>query len=155
MDIMPPFVRNIIFKVFLGKLGKRCNIDYGVYIRYMKQIEIGDDVWINRNSHFFASHSFKDVKISIGNHVAIGPDVHFFAAGHDTSTLELNDTAGSITVGDNVWICGQSVILQGVTIGEGAVIAAGAVVSHDVEPYTIVGGVPAKKIKDRIVKEIN
>lgn len=153
MDIMPPFIRNIIFKLCLGKIGKRCNIDYGVYLRYMKQVEIGDDVWINRNSHFFASHSRKDVKISIGNHVAIGPNVYFFAAGHDTSTLDLKDTAGSITVGDNVWICGDSVILQGVTIGEGAVIAAGAVVSHDVKPFTIVGGVPAKVLKDRIIKQ--
>lgn len=152
MDIMPPFIRDIIFKICLKKIGKRCNIDYGVYMRYMKHIEIGNDVWINRNSQLHASHNHKSVKISIGNHVAIGPNVIFFAAGHDTSTLNLENTAGDIIVSDNVWICGRSVILQGVTIGEGAVVAAGSVVTKNVEPYTIVGGIPAVKIKDRVIK---
>ena len=154
MDIMPPFIRNIIFKVCLKKKGKRGNIDYGVYMRYMNHIELGDDVWINRNSQLYASHNFKEVKISIGNHVAIGPNVCFLAAGHDTSKLSLDDTAADIIVKDHVWICGNSTILHGVTIGEGAVVAAGAVVTKDVEPYTIVGGVPAVKIKDRIITDI-
>ncbi len=151
MNLMPPFIRTIIFKIGLKKKGKRGNIDYGVYMRYMNHIELGDDVWINRNSQLYASHRFKDVKISIGSHVAIGPNVCFFAAGHDTSTLSLDDTAASIIVKDHVWICGNSTILHGVTIGEGAVIAAGSVVTKDVAPYTLVGGVPAVKIKDRII----
>ncbi len=154
MDILPPLARAIIFKIALGKKGKRGNIDYGVYMRYMRSIEVGDDVWINRNSQFYASHHFKNVKISIGNHVTIGPNVCFLAAGHDTSKLGLDDTAADIVVKDHVWICGSSTILQGVTIGEGAVVAAGAVVTKNVEPYTIVGGVPAVKIKDRIITDV-
>lgn len=153
MDIMPPFVRIPIFKLCLKKKGKRGNIDYGVYMRYMDHTELGDDVWINRNAQLYASHAFKDVKISIGNHVAIGPNTCFFAAGHDTSKLGLDDTAANIVVKDYVWIGGNSTILHGVTIGEGAVIAAGAVVTKDVEPYTIVGGVPAVKLKDRVLSE--
>ncbi len=154
MDIMPPFVRTLIFKICLKKKGKRGNIDYGVYMRYMNHIELGDDVSINRNSQFHASHHFKNVKISIGNHVAIGPNVCFLVAGHDTSKLTLDDTAADIVVKDHVWICGNSTVLQGVTIGEGAVVAAGAVVTKDVEPYTIVGGIPAVKIKDRIITDV-
>lgn len=153
MNIMPPFIRTVVFKICLKKKGKRGNIDYGVYMRYMNHIELGDDVWINRNAQLYASHAFKDVKISIGNHVAIGPNVCFFAAGHDTSKLSLDDTAASIYVCDHVWIGGNSTILHGVTIGEGAIVAAGAVVTKDVEPYTIVGGVPAVKIKDRILTD--
>ena len=56
-------------------------------------------------------------------------------------------------VGDYVWIGARSIILQGVTIGEGAVVAAGSVVSKDVAPYTIVAGVPAKVVKQRIIEE--
>lgn len=152
MDIMPPFIRVPIFKLCLKKKGKRGNIDYGVYMRYMKHIELGDDVSINRGTQLYASHFHKNVKISIGNHMAIGPNVCFFTAGHNTSKLGLDDTAASITICDHVWIGGNSTILQGVTIGEGAVVAAGAVVTKNVDPYTIVGGVPAVKIKDR---EIN
>ncbi len=155
MDLLPPFFRRPLFKLLLGRLGKRGNIDYTVYIRYMKQVEIGSDVWINRGCKFFASHAFKDVKIRIGNHVAVGPDCCFFAAGHDMTKMSIPDTAESITVGDHVWIGGRSVILQGVTLGEGAIVAAGSVVTKDVEPYTVVGGIPARKIKDRNVTDRN
>jgi len=58
---------------------------------------------------------------------------------------------GGITVNKNVWIGANSVVLQNVTIGEGAVVASGSVVTKDVEPYTIVGGIPAKFIKKREV----
>lgn len=153
MNVFPPFIRSIVFKMSLKKKGKRGNIDYGVYMRYMNHIEIGNDVWINRNVQLYASHYKKNVKIVIGDHVAIGPSTVFFAAGHDTSSFGLDDTAATITVKDHVWIGGNSTILQGVTIGEGAVVAAGAVVTKDVEPYTIVGGIPAVKIKDRIITD--
>ncbi len=57
-----------------------------------------------------------------------------------------------ITIKDNVWIATDAIILPGVTIGEGAVVAAGAVVSKDVEPWTVVGGNPARFIKKRVLK---
>lgn len=119
----------------------------------MNHVEIGNDNWINKDCKFYASHYSKDVKIILEDHVAVGPNTIFFAAGHDASKLSLPDTAGTIRVCSNVWIGGNSTILQGVTIGEGAVVAAGSVVTRDVEPYTIVAGVPAKKIKDRIIKD--
>ena len=118
MNILPPFARRFIFNILLKKKGKKGHIDYGVYMRYMKHIEIGDNVWINRNSQLYASHAFKNVKISLGNNVAIGPNVVLFAAGHDTTELNLPDTAGDIIVQDYVWIGGNSTILQNVTIGE-------------------------------------
>lgn len=111
MDIMPPFIRIIFFRLCLKKMGRRGNIDYGVYMRYMKHIEIGSDVWINRNVQLYASHYKKDVKIVIGSYVAIGPGTVFFAAGHDTSNLTLDDTAATITVKDHVWIGGNCTIL--------------------------------------------
>ena len=69
--------------------------------------------------------------------------------GHDLNLASTWDNKGDITVGNDVWIGYEAVILAGVTIGDGAIIAARAVVTRDVPPYTIVGGVPAKPIRLR------
>lgn len=124
-------------------------IDYRTYIRYPKKVSIGAGSTINRGCRFYASHYYKDVRIRIGCHVSVAPEVSFCAAGHDYTELTLPDTAGSIIVGDYAWIGARSVILQGVTIGEGAVIAAGSVVTTEVPPYTVAAGVPARIIKKR------
>lgn len=150
-DLFPQSLRNLVFRVLLKEYGHGSTIDYKTYIRYPSHVRIGQGSVINRGCRLFASFHCKDVEISIGNHVAVGPGVYFLAAGHDYSRLDLPDTAGSITVGDYVWIGARSIILQGVTIGEGAVVAAGAVVTRDVPPYTVVAGVPARALKDRVV----
>ena len=67
---------------------------------------------------------------------------------HKRTQARGNLLPGKITVGENVWIGANATILAGVTIGDGAIIAAGAVVTKDVQPNTIVGGVPAKYLKD-------
>ena len=151
--ISPPLIRRFVFAAILGKMDRDSYIDYGTYFRYPRRILIGSHVTINRGCRFYASHFDKSVTISVGDHVAIGPEVCFFVAGHDYSNIDLNDTAKCITVGNNVWIGGRSIILPGVNIGEGAVVAAGAVCTHDVPPYTIVAGVPARVIKQRIMAE--
>lgn len=154
--ILPPILRAPFWNIILGNYGKRVFIDSNVYFRYPSTIHLGDDVSINRGCEFFSSwHDKKQTKISIGNNVRLGPAIRFFAAGHEMDDINLADNSASIYVKDNVWIGGNSTILQGVTIGEGAIIAAGSVVAKTVEPYTVVGGVPAKKIKDRIIKKYN
>lgn len=154
MDLLPQFLRKIVFKLALGKYGilGGTTIDYQTYIRYPSKVSIGSATTINRGCKFYASYHFKDVSIRIGNHVAVGPEVSFFAAGHDYTGLSLPDTAGNIEVGDYVWIGGRSVVLGGVKIGEGAVIGAGSVVTRDIPPYTVAAGVPAKVIKTRELK---
>ena len=129
--------------------GHGTTIDYKIYIRYPSKVSVGAKTTINRSCRFYASHFHKDVHIRIGDHVAVAPKVSFFAAGHGYTELTLPDTAGSITVGDHVWIDARSVILQGVTIGEGAVIAAGSVVAKDIPPHTVVVGIPARVMKAR------
>ena len=150
-ELLPQFVRNPLFKALLKGYGKKSTIDYKTYIRYPAHVKIGSWTTVNRGCRFYASYHDKNVEISIGDHVAVAPHVCFFAAGHDYTKLDLPDTAGSITVGDYAWIGARSVILQGVNIGEGAVVAAGSVVTRDIPPYAVAAGVPARVIKDRVL----
>lgn len=85
----------------------------------------------------------------IGAHVSIAPEVAFLSAEHDPSSADFAGRVAPIEVGDRAWLGFRAVVLPGVRIGEGAVVAAGAVVRQDVPPWTVVGGVPAKPIGER------
>lgn len=150
-DLLPQFLRDIYFRATLKGVGRGSTIDYKTYVRYPSRVTVGENTTINRNCCLLASFHDKDVEITIGNHVAVAPQVYFLAAGHDYTKLNLPDTAASIHVGDYVWIGARSTILQGVTIGEGSIVAAGSVVTKDVPPYAVVAGVPAKVIKYRVI----
>jgi maltose O-acetyltransferase len=88
-------------------------------------------------------------EIETGSDVSIGPEATILTLGHDPQSPSFEDKGGRVIIGDHVWIGYRAVVLPGVTIGEGAVVAAGAVVSRDVEPFTIVGGTPARVIGTR------
>ena len=88
-------------------------------------------------------------KITIGSKVAISREAFICTASHDITKPNRPLVTAPITICDGVWIGARAIILPGVTIGEGAVVAAGAVVTKDVEPFTVVGGNPAKFIKKR------
>lgn len=79
--------------------------------------------------------------------------IFYEAWGHDMSPAEAWDNKGDIVIGNDVWIGYEAVILAGVTIGDGAVIGARAVVTKDVPPYTVAGGVPARPIRKRVSDE--
>ena len=87
--------------------------------------------------------------VEIGSCVSISHRVMLITGGHDVQSKEFCEIRKPIKVCDYVWIGAGATILQGVEIGEGAVVAAGAVVVDDVPPYTVVGGVPARKIDER------
>jgi len=107
-------------------------------------IHVGDDVFINQHCHFMDMGG-----ISIGNEVMIGPKVNLISGGHPLSVTERRRavTVSPIAIGNNVWIGAAATVLQGVTVGDDAVIAAGAVVSRDVPARTMVAGVPARVVK--------
>lgn len=121
-------------------LGKDSSIHMGAFVTGMN-IHIGDNVVINRRVYLDGR-----VGVRLGNNISISPEAYLVSLEHDPNDPHFVTRGGEIVVDDHVWIGVRAVILPGIHIGEGAVIAAGAVVTKDVEPYQIVGGVPAKLI---------
>jgi acetyltransferase-like isoleucine patch superfamily enzyme len=107
-------------------------------------ISVGRNVFINQGCHFSDLGG-----ITIGDDVMIGPKVNLISAGHPVDPAERRNgiVAKPITIGNNVWIGAAATILPGVTIGDNAVVAAGAVVSRSVAASTLVAGVPARVLK--------
>ena len=91
--------------------------------------------------------------LTIEEGAVIGYGAIIWTLNHDYNDIHFCGKGAPVTIGRRAWICSNSIILPGITIGEGAVVASGAVVTHNVEPYTIVGGVPAKVIGKRAEKE--
>ena len=87
--------------------------------------------------------------ITLGRNVNLSSEVALWTLQHDPGSPDFAARGAPIVVEDRVWLSFRSTVLPGVRIGEGAVVAAGAVVTHDVAPYTIVGGVPAKLVGHR------
>lgn len=104
------------------------------------EIVIGDRTYINRRTEIMSKASVK-----IGRGCAISWDV--VISDTDYHQMEGATSTKPIVIGDEVWIGCKSIILKGVHIGHGAIVAAGSVVTKDVEPYTLVGGAPARVIK--------
>jgi acetyltransferase-like isoleucine patch superfamily enzyme len=115
------------------------------------EIEIGDNGFIGVGTYINATYGC----VKIGNGVAIAPFCKLFTFSHHYSpekSVRESFYYKDVVIGNNVLIGSNSVILPGVTIGDGAIIAAGSVVIRDVESNSIVGGIPAKIIKRRIIK---
>ncbi len=113
------------------------------YSDFGKNIHVGENVFINACCHF-QDHG----GVTLGDGCQIGHNVVFATLNHGLEPADRGTTyPASIVLGRNVWVGSNATILQGVTIGDNAVVAAGAVVSRDVPANTIVGGVPARIIK--------
>ena len=141
--------RRAAFYMSTMNCGDKFYAHTGVIMLYPQNITIGYRVSINRNTMLTAK-----ANINIGNNVSIGPNVIINSGNHnfEKTNIPINQqghTVSPITIEEDVWIGGGAIILAGVTIGKGSIIAAGAVVTKDVEPYSVVGGVPAKLIKSR------
>ncbi len=97
------------------------------------------------------NNGFYDARdgIHIGENVNIAAEVRIYTREHDIDSPDFAEVGGPVIIGDYVYIGTRVTILPGVTIGDGAVVASGAVVTKDVEPFTLVGGVPAKFIRHR------
>lgn len=135
-----------IIKELLGSVGSNPAISRGFACDFGCNIHVGDNFYAGYNCTMLDY-----AEIRIGNNCLIGPNVGIYTTGHDIQAKDRYKSgyARPITIGDDVWIGGHSCILPGVSIGDGAVIAAGSVVTKDVRPYTVVGGNPAKLLKNQ------
>lgn len=113
-----------------------------------KNLEIGR----NSNVGWFCSLDARG-GVKIGNHVTIASYTKIITGSHELNDPEFTAKFKPVVIEDYVWIGTDCIILQDVTIGKGAVVAAGSVVTKDVPPYAVVGGVPAKFIKQRDIVE--
>ena len=147
---MPYFAGNRWRIWLLGCFGMKHCGEVGVYpscrVWAPWNIEMGSDVAVDDHVSLYSVD-----KITIGTKVAISREAFICTASHDITKPNLPLVTAPVTICDGVWVGARAIILPGVTIGEGAVVAAGAVVTKDVEPFTVVGGNPAKFIKKRVL----
>lgn len=138
-------IRNFIYKYICNmKLDKDVVIYHGLNARNTESIKIGQGTIIGINAMLDGIGG-----LELGSNINCSSNVEIWTGDHDVQSSTFAFRSGKVVIGDRVWISSNATILPGVTIGEGAVIASGAVVTKDVEPFTIVGGVPAKKIGAR------
>ncbi len=167
------FLRSTYYNLRIKSSFRKNRFETGLRIEYPKNVELGSNSYFGINCKIYASE-FGRVKIgfkasinsnvminargkgtiSIGNNVLIGPNVVLRSSNHCFYTtkvpvIDQGMTEGEIIINDDVWIGSNAVILPNCEIGKGVIIAAGAVVTSDVESYTVVGGVPATLIKKR------
>lgn len=143
-------LRNFVYRLSGVKLGKKSFIHMGARFFQPRNITIGE-------GSILGSHIFIDgrAKVTIGCYVDIASDVMIYNSEHDLTSPTFKATEEPVTIGSYVFIGPRVIILPGVTIGDGAVIAAGAVVTKDVPAKAIAGGVPAKVIGERQIKDLN
>lgn len=144
-DIPLRSVREAYLKQYLGQFGTGSSVQMCCRFLNGRKVFLGDRNVINFGCTFDGRH----YPIKIGNDVSIGPEATLLTLGHDPQSPTFEDKGGEIVIGDRAWIAYRAIILPGITIGEAAVVGAGAVVTKDVEPYAIVAGNPAKKIGQR------
>lgn len=135
--------REELLRSLFGRLGEGNVIKDGLKCNYGFNITIGDRCYFNYNLVILDSFP-----VEIGNNVFIAPNVVISPVTHPNEAKNRrNLIGGKVTIEDDVWIGAGAVILPGVTLHRGAIVAAGAVVTKDVPADTVVGGIPAKIIK--------
>ncbi|MBO9675446.1 MAG: sugar O-acetyltransferase [Sphingobacteriaceae bacterium] len=139
----PSEVRELLSQITGTEIDESVAVFTPIYINYGKHTKIGKNVFINFDCTFLDLGG-----ITIEDNVQIAPKVSLLSEGHPVSPENRHALVpGPIHIKKNAWIGANATILPGVTIGENAVVAAGAVVSKDVPDNTIVGGIPAKILK--------
>jgi maltose O-acetyltransferase len=143
-------LRSFCSRIF-AKCGNNVNIEQGAYFARGQQIEIGDNSGIGVNSWIGVATIGKDVMM--GAEVMIISQDHLFSDLSKPMNVQGMAESKRVVIEDDVWICARAILLSGVRVGKGAIIAAGAVVTHNVPPYAIVGGNPAKILRYRGSKD--
>lgn len=161
-------IRNILYRILVGNIikcsfgscGRDVFVNIGCSFSGIENIFLGDNIALGKGTLIMTTRA----NVYIGDHVMFAPNVTIVTGNHTTNIIgkymdrigdrdkALEDDEDVILEGDN-WIGTRAVILKGVRVGKGAIIAAGAVVTRDVPQYTIVGGMPARVIGKRFSEE--
>lgn len=146
--------QSLLFRLF-AKIGENCFIQGPLFVHYGVHTQIGD--------HFFGNFNLTiqdDAKVSIGNHVNFGPNVTIVTPSHPLLASERRQMldqhgqkrhlcyAKPVIIGNDVWLSANVTVCGGVSIGDGCVIGAGSVVTHDIPANTLAAGVPCRVIRE-------
>ena len=142
------FVRKFFYILSGINLPLDSTIHMGANFFHPQGITIGHDSIIGSNAFLDGRAS-----LTIGNHTSLATDVMIYNDEHNIHSSKYENSYGPVTIGDYVFIGPRVIILPNVTIGNGAVVAAGAVVTKNIPDFEVWGGVPAKKISDRQLKD--
>jgi maltose O-acetyltransferase len=134
-----------ILRGWLGCLGSGCGVQLHCRFLHAPGVSIGNRCVLNQGTLLDGRRH----AITIGDDVSIGPEAAILTLGHDPRSPLFSDRGGPVRIGDHVWIGFRAIVLPGVSIGEGAVVGAGAVVTRDVPAFVIVAGNPARAIGTR------
>jgi len=132
------------------KIGKGSSLHMGIRFYDPRNISVGNDTIIGEGTVLDGRE-----KLMVGNHVDIASEVMIYNSKHDIENEYFLPVSSPVTIEDYVFIGPRSIILPGVKIGKGAIVAAAAVVTKDVPPFAIVAGVPAKIIGERKLKDLH
>lgn len=137
--------REKIIKKLIGKTGSTFLIEQPFYCDYGYNIKIGENFYANHNCVILDG-----AKVTFGDNVFIAPGCGFYTAGHPVDPIQRNEGleyAYPITIGNNVWIGAQVIVLPGVSIGDNTIIGAGSVVTKDIPPNVIAVGNPCQVLR--------
>ncbi len=143
-------IRRFFYRLSGIKIGKGSAIHMGARFYNPRNIYIGEDTIIGEGVVLDGRS-----KLIIGNHVDIASEVMIYNSEHDINDENFKAVIHPVIIEDYVFIGPRVIILPGVKIGKGAIVAAGSVVTKDVPPFALVGGVPAKTIGERRLKQLN
>ena len=144
------YVRRFFYRSAGVKIGKGSSLHMGIRFYDPRNISVGNDTIIGEGTVLDGRE-----KLMVGNHVDIASEVMIYNSKHDIENEYFLPVSSPVTIEDYVFIGPRSIILPGVKIGKGAIVAAAAVVTKDVPPYAIVAGVPAKIIGERKLKDLH
>ena len=136
--------RNLWLRLFGAKIGKGVHVYPSAKVWQPWMLEMGDYSCLANGVDCYTAD-----RISLGKNVVVSQGAYLCAASHGITSPTFELVTKPIVLAADSWVASRAIILPGVTIGEGAVVAAGAVVTKDVEPWTVVGGNPAKFIEKR------
>ncbi len=140
--------RNLLLRMFGARLGSHCRIRSDVKIWMPNNLIVGSFVAIGSGVKLY-----NVAPIRIGSNITLSQNCHLCTASHDIGKLDKPLTMRSISIQSHSWVAAEAFIGMGVTVGKGAVVGARACVFKDVEPWTVVGGNPARFIKKREIQD--